>query len=112
MWRGMKYFAFFTPSIQVSVNYVENLIVEELYELYKVRRTTQTRCNTKNMSVYALTPLYQVASVNLHRLRTAFEDLESNHDCHSDAGTWFCRTCAGVDACDVDAAKSLEEHCE
>ena len=57
------------------------------------------------MPVSPQTPLSLVASVNLHRLRAAFADLESNHDFYTDDGTWCCRTCAGADAWEEGAGQ-------
>ena len=50
------------------------------------------------MPVSPLTPLSLTAEVNLHRLRDAFKELESDHNFYVDPGIWCCRTCAASDA--------------
>ena len=50
------------------------------------------------MPVSPLTPLSLTASVNLHRLRDAFNELEEENGFYVDPGAWCCRTCATSDA--------------
>ena len=50
------------------------------------------------MPVAPTTPLSLIASVNLHHLREAFDELEKNHGFYVDTGAWCCRTCGSADA--------------
>lgn len=50
------------------------------------------------MPVSPLTPLSLTASVNLHRLRDAFNELEEENGFYVDPGAWCCRACATSDA--------------